>query len=156
MRLRGVFILLLLALLLVGCASNQSGQVSASGPTSLQVVRINTNRYAPQYPTLSQTIEDVSAVQYIYQQAYGLPPLPNMSCPPNTGNLIYRLDFYRGKTLVKEMKLGVLGCQTLSLSQRDVREPTSSFLSSLAQVLHLHSLVPCSNGSWWNTLVSSC
>ncbi len=142
MRLRGIFVILLLALLLVGCGSDQSGQASASGPTSLQVVRINANPYEAQYPPLSQTIEDVPAVQYIYQQAYTLPVAPKMSCPLGTGSLIYRLDFFRGKTLLKEMKLGVLGCQTLRLSQTNVREPNSSFLSSLAQVLHLHSLVP--------------
>lgn len=143
MKLQGICIGLFLVLLISGCASGQTGQGSATDPTLLQVVRVNTNRYMIQYPPLKETIRDTGVVQRIYQEAHMLPPpAGKSSCPVATGSLIYRLSFFHGKTLLQEMNLGVLDCQYLWLSTTDLRVPDSNFLHLLSQALHLNSLIP--------------
>lgn len=143
MKLQGIGIGFFLVLLISGCASGQTGQGSATAPTLLQVVRVNTNPYMTQYPPLKETIRDADVVQHIYQEANMLPPpAGKSSCPVATGSLVYRLSFFQGKKLLQEMTLGVLGCQLLRLSTTDIREPDSNFLLSLSQALHLKSLIP--------------
>ena len=140
MKLNGIWATLLLLFLLVGCGLNQAESHSATKPTILRVVRINMNRYAPQYPPFSKTIQDASTVQYLYQRAYTLLFPPKESCSPSTGSLVYRLDFYQGTHLLQEMNLGVTGCAFLSFSATDFRVPDQAFLQTFRQSLHLFSL----------------
>jgi hypothetical protein len=144
MKLQGICISLFLLLLISGCASAQAGQSSTASPSMLQVIRVNTNRYTPQYPPLRETIRDPVIIQKIYQSAFKLPAPAQIgrSCLVSTGDLIYRLDFYRGKTFLQEMKLGVTGCQFLLLSKTDGRIPDGTFLLLVEQALYLKSLVP--------------
>ncbi|HLH62895.1 MAG TPA: hypothetical protein VKV20_14535 [Ktedonobacteraceae bacterium] len=134
--------IILFFLLLTGCGSVQTGQSSALSPMKLQVVRVNTNRYAKQYPPYTKTIQNAVIVQQIYRKAFTLPKVGPSSCGAATGSLIYRLDFFLGKELLKEMNLGVISCQFLKLSKTDIRYPDSNFLFLLKQALHLNSLVP--------------
>jgi len=142
MKLQGICIGLFLVLLISGCASGQTGQGSATDPTLLQVVRVNTNLYARQFPPLSKSIQNAVTAEQIYHTAYTLPAAPIRSCSPSTGDLIYRLYFYHGKTLLQEMDLWVWGCPFLWLSKTDGRDPNSAFLLLVKQALHLDSLVP--------------
>lgn len=142
MKSTGMWISFLLLFFLVGCSSVQVGSSSVPEPTSLHIERINANKYARQYPPFSKTIQDTNIVQHLYQEAHSLPPAPTQSCPPSTGNLIYRLDFYQGTVLLQEMNLGVTGCTYLSLSKVDIRIPDNAFLQFLKQALHLDTLVP--------------
>ncbi len=144
MKLQGICISLFLLLLISGCASTQTGQSSTASPNMLQVIRVNTNCFTPQYPPLRETIRDPVIIQKIYQSAFKLPTPAQIgrSCLVSTGDLIYRLDFFQGKTFLQEMKLAVTGCQFLLLSKTDGRIPDSAFLQLIKQALHLNSLVP--------------
>jgi hypothetical protein len=141
MKLQAICISLFLLLLISGCAVGQAGQSSTTEPTMLRIVRVNTNPYMTQYPPLKETIRDAAVVQHIYQEAYTLPQAPRETCLLGTGSLIYQLYFFRGKTLLKEMNFGVIGCQFLQLSKTDIRDSNSQFDLLLRQTLHLNSLV---------------
>jgi hypothetical protein len=132
----------LMFLLLVGCAPRSTNVGTTSGPTTLHVVRTNSNPYAKQAAPFDRTVSSASAVQQLYSAAYALPPATGTyDCAKDIG-LVYHLNFLQGAKFIKQMDLQATGCPFLHLSKTDVRLTNSSFVSLFTRTVGIPSLIP--------------
>lgn len=129
-------ILLLIALFIgvfvAGCGSAQSAQE----PTTLQVTRLD--NLSPDHAVVrSWTITDAQAVQHLFQEVQNLPEHQNRgadSCARSRYS--YTLDFFVGTKSLQKGELYTY-CFTLTLEDGSHRDPTDTFTSLLAGMLHL-------------------
>jgi hypothetical protein len=121
-----------LLLFLAGCQSGKPAQE----PTILQVTRINNLSKGPTAPQ-SWTITDAHAVQQLFDEIQNLPEHQNNgadSCgrPPYS----YHLIFLAGTKSLQQDDLGIY-CNTLTLPDGSHHDPTTTFDSLLAGMLHI-------------------
>src|ERR1700738_1151355 len=132
-RIKGLLLISIpLLLFLAGCQSGTPTQQ----PTILQVTRINSRSYGPTAPQ-SWTITDAHAVQQLFDEIQNLPEHQNNgtdSCarPQYT----YHLVFLAGTKSLQQDDLG-LYCTTLTLADGSHLDPSATFDSLLAGMLHL-------------------
>lgn len=124
-------------------SSSSNTSTSANEPTMLHITRTDlaaTNSLGP----LDKMITDVATVQKLYQMGLALPAYAtqnsiSQSCMNDYG-LIYHLEFLRGSTEVQLMNLDPSSCQVLYVSQTDLRQVNSAFLTYFKQAVQVSSL----------------
>src|SRR3984893_3912260 len=121
-----------LLLFFAGCGT----ATPAQEPTTLQVTRTDNWSQGPTAPQ-SWTITDAHAVQQLFHETQNLPEHQNNgtdSCarPQYT----YHLVFLDGTKSLQQDDLG-LYCFTLTLPDGSHRDPTTTFNSELAGMLHI-------------------
>ena len=144
MKLQRMLLILLFALILVSCDTNETS--SSTSFTTLKPTILNASRPERKdydISALNRTVRDAAAVQQLFTAAYKLPKPPSgtINCPSDIG-LVYQLDFLHDGTPLQNMSLQATGCTFLFLNQYDVRVSNYAFQVLLCQIIGIPSLVP--------------
>jgi hypothetical protein len=121
-----------LLVFLAGCGSGTPAQQ----PTILQVTRTDNRSQSPTAPQ-SWTITDAHAVQQLYNEMQNLPEHQNNgadSCA--RPQYSYHLVFLAGTKSLQQDDLDTY-CSTLTFADGSHRDPTTTFDSLLAGMLHI-------------------
>ena len=140
MKAASFLVIALVVVLLGGCGSAMTSiGSSAPEPNVLHVVRTTT--IPSDYSAFERTITDAAAVQHLYHTALALSRAPSgiINCPNDIG-LVYHLSFQQ-VSLASQMDLDASGCRFLSISKTDIRQTNPAFLTLVAQVIGLPSLL---------------
>lgn len=149
----GFLTVVLLVFVFGGCGSAVTSTGTSPEPTVLHVVRTVT--IPSNYRAFNRTITDATAVQHLYHAALALPKAPSgvFNCPIDVG-VVYHLSFQQASSM-RQMDLDASGCRFLSISKTDTRQTNAAFLTLVAQVIGLPSLLTqqavCewSSRCWW-------
>jgi hypothetical protein len=128
--------LLLISISLLVFVAGCGSVTPAQEPTTLQVTRMDNWSQGPAAPR-SWTITDVHAVQQLFDEIQNLPEHQNNgadSCA--RPHYSYHLDFLTGTKSLQQDDLDTY-CTTLTLADGSHRDPTGTFDSLLAGMLHL-------------------